>query len=513
MKRDRWRWGALLALVYGLWAVGRLVVTPALEFDEAEQVLHRQALLPLYGAQPPLFEWLVAGLCGVLPLSALQAVMVVKVAALWAIGVGTASVVEQLTHRPRAAAAAGWWALTPALLLWDGPRTLTHSLLATASVVGALAAGAPLLRGDAAAMRPTRWLALGIAITAALMSKYNTAMAVGACGLLALVAARRSALAGSVGQGRHTVMPWVRGLAWMAPGLVPLAWHASVVMRNWDTVQAPIAEKMLSGVAHGPWHGTVELVVAWIAHLGLPLALLWGLTRRWPCQMARAPVSASTLPPWGRYAFLYAAVVVSAMGAMVATGLLTDVRERWIMPLAAPLLALLAAWAAPAIERRSGVIQATAAALVITGLALLLWRPWWLAQHGTASPNRLPVREVAAWVDRLGPDDAVVVARPIQLAGALAAYGQRGRRVLYRESAPPVWEGTRICAIVLVDAATPLANAERLSALGFAPAGPVVRRVWPHRRLPDSGLAVEAQVWTTHQRPCPEGAAVYHQRP
>ncbi|MFN4103330.1 MAG: hypothetical protein ACK4GB_03315 [Tepidimonas sp.] len=513
MKSERWRLGALLALVYGLWAIGRLVVTPALEFDEAEQVLHRQALLPVYGAQPPLFEWLVAALCGLFPLSALQAVMVVKVAALWAIGMGTASVVEQLTRRPRAATAAGWWALTPTLLLWDAPRTLTHSLLATASVVGVLAASAPLLRGEAVAMRPMRWLVLGMAITAALMSKYNTAIALGACGLLVLMAGRRSAQAAAVAQGREAVMPWARGIVWMAVGLVPLAWHASVVMRNWDVIQAPIAEKMLSGVAHGPWHGVVELVVAWIGHLALPLGMLWVLTRRWPRQPAVATVPASTVPPWGCYALLYSAVVASAMGAMVAAGVLTDVRERWVMPLAAPLLALLAAWAAPAIERHSGAIQATAAGLVITGLTLLLWRPWWLAQHGAISPNRLPVQEVAAWVDRLGPDDAVVVARPIQLAGALAAYGQRGRRVLYRESSLPVWESTRICAIVVVDAAAALTHANRLSAVGFAPAGPVVRSLWPHRRLPGSGLSVEAQVWTYPQRPCPQGAAVYHQRP
>jgi len=48
----------LLALYFCLQVVLRVVSSPALELDEAEQIVLSQWLLPGYGSQPPLYTWL-----------------------------------------------------------------------------------------------------------------------------------------------------------------------------------------------------------------------------------------------------------------------------------------------------------------------------------------------------------------------------------------------------------------------------------------------------------------------
>ena len=55
------RWVPLgLALYFGLHLISRVLVSPSLELDEAEQLLYLQALSLGYGFQPPLYTWLQA---------------------------------------------------------------------------------------------------------------------------------------------------------------------------------------------------------------------------------------------------------------------------------------------------------------------------------------------------------------------------------------------------------------------------------------------------------------------
>ena len=49
-----------LALYFGLHLISRVLVSPSLELDEAEQLLYLQALSLGYGFQPPLYTWLQA---------------------------------------------------------------------------------------------------------------------------------------------------------------------------------------------------------------------------------------------------------------------------------------------------------------------------------------------------------------------------------------------------------------------------------------------------------------------
>ncbi|TSE20270.1 hypothetical protein [Tepidimonas aquatica] len=159
-----------LVLLCAAWALARAWSTPALAFDEAEQVLHQQWLLAGYGPQPPLFEWLLWSVRQATGMSVLAALWLLKAVALSGVGIAVGWFVAQLGMRAAAGAVAAW-AMTLPLLLWDAPRTLTHSLLATTCMAVVVGLSAPLLERPERPLSRRRWFGLGLAIAAALLSK------------------------------------------------------------------------------------------------------------------------------------------------------------------------------------------------------------------------------------------------------------------------------------------------------------------------------------------------------
>lgn len=503
-----------LALPYAAWALARLTLTPALEFDEAEQVLHRQWLRPLYGPQPPLFEWLVWGLGTALGLTALEAVVLIKAVALWAIGLAAASFARQAGVPPQVAGAAGWWVLTVPLLLWDAPRTLTHSLLASAWLAGLVVGSTPLLLQPWRPLGTARWALLGTLAAAALLSKYNAALALVGWAAVVLAAWWRAA-----GGGRA----WVRLVtlharqalpAWL-PALALLAWHVSMVLEVWSAVRDPIAAKMQPAGHHGVVQGLSAVATGWLATLSLPvlvLALAWHRTSAGVRRAAEATLPRAG-PSWPALAVVYAMVVGTALLVPVGAGLMVSVRERWVLPLALPLLMLTAPIWARLGEGFARRVQRAAVVLVTLALTLLVGRGYVLAWLERPAWSRLPARAAAQWVDGLGPEGALVVAAPIQLAGALAAYQQRDRAVLHRHASPLLWGREPVCALVVVqEGAQPLGDG-RLTAIGFVPDGEA--RGVALLRQPAAGdtVTLQARAWRHPGPRCPTRASVYDHLP
>ncbi|TSE27465.1 Lipopolysaccharide core galacturonosyltransferase RgtC [Tepidimonas sediminis] len=507
-----------LAVPYVAWAILRLALMPALEFDEAEQVLHRQWLRPLYGPQPPLFEWLVWGLGATLGLSALEAVVLLKAVALWTIGMAAASFVRQAGLSVHAAGAAGWWVLSVPLLLWDAPRSLTHSLMATAWLALLAASSAPLFVRARQPLGVARWALLGVLAAAALLSKYNAVLALAGWAAAVLTAWWRA-----TGGGRD----WARLIAlharqalpaWL-PAVTLLAWHVMGVLEAWPAVRDPIAAKMRPGGELGVVQGVFSVVSGWLATLSLPALLLGLARRRSAAQIGRTAPQAypqaepRSEPSWLALAAVYASVVGSAMLVLVVAGLMVDIKERWILPLAVPLLMLAApGWArfGSDFARR---VRRMASALVALALALLVGRGQVLAWMEEPSWSRLPARAAAQWVDGLGPDGALVVAAPIHLAGALAAYGRRDRPVLHRHASPLLWGHEPVCALLIVQEGTQTPGEGRLTALGFIQDGEPRRVDLP--RVPAAGDAVtlQARAWRHPDPRCPARASVYDHLP
>jgi 4-amino-4-deoxy-L-arabinose transferase-like glycosyltransferase len=61
-RRDVQRIVVVLGIYFLLQLIIRLLISPNLELDEAEQLLLTQQLSLGYGSQPPLYTWLLSGL-------------------------------------------------------------------------------------------------------------------------------------------------------------------------------------------------------------------------------------------------------------------------------------------------------------------------------------------------------------------------------------------------------------------------------------------------------------------
>ena len=124
----------LLALSLAHVAV-RVAISPALKWDEAEQMLWSQQLRAGYGAQPPLYTWLQWAVNQVLGPSVL-ALSFLKHALLT-----LAYVFMYLAGRELLGPRGAWWASASMLLLpplgWYSIRDQTHTILVTAMACAA----------------------------------------------------------------------------------------------------------------------------------------------------------------------------------------------------------------------------------------------------------------------------------------------------------------------------------------------------------------------------------------
>lgn len=192
----------LLAIALAHVAV-RVSVSPALKWDEAEQMLWSQQLAWGYGAQPPLYTWLQWALNlvfgpSVLALSLLKHTLLALTYALM-----------YLAGRELLGPRGAWWASASMLLLpalgWYSIRDQTHTILVTAMTCGAWWL---LLRG-LRRPQPATFAWLGLVCGLGLLAKYN----------FALVAVAMGAAALSLPEGRRALR--TQG-GWLAPVLALL---------------------------------------------------------------------------------------------------------------------------------------------------------------------------------------------------------------------------------------------------------------------------------------------------
>lgn len=520
VKDARTWWWVGLAAVYVGWAVARWLWVPGLEFDEAEQMLHLQRLRPGYGPQPPLFEWSLWALHTLTGGPALLVLALLKAALFVMIAVGVAHAARQACGDGGVGAALGWWALTLAPLLWDAPRTLTHSLLATACIAVLVALSMPLIVAPDRALSRPRWGLIGLVAAAALLAKYNAVLVLGGWAVTVITAWWLDGRSWT--RWRERVVHHCRGLPWALLGLLPFGLHVAWVWGQRTQVMDPIQAKMQAPTG-GRSVALLPFAEAWLATVGTALLVaavaVLGAARRPRGDAHTAQGSdvgdglANSTPSfWLGLLLGYMAAVFVAVAALSWSVGLSDIKLRWVMPMAVPVVvlggvALLRARPAAAI-----VLRRASAAVVVASLVLLVWRPTLLAQQGRASWSQLSPAAVARWLDAIGARGAVVIAEPIHLAGALAMQRTAGMVVypgssrLAIDADRPVctfwWVGTRpITSVVDPDSPT----AYRVSALS-------TMRWHAHANGRAPG-GLYAQAVTAANGPCPTLGQVYDRLP
>lgn len=382
-----------LAAYFGAHLLSRVLVSDALELDEAEQVLWAQQFAWGYGAQPPLYTWLQAGVFELFGLS-VASLALLKNALLMSTYGFSFLAARRLLPAPMAALAAASMLLIPQIG-WESQRDLTHSVICTTMAAASLWLVVELLHRR----RPWVYVALGVAAGLGTLGKYSYAGF--AVVLLAALAWWRPSRA-------VVLSPWMAVTVALAVAVV--APHGVWLLQHLQEATQGTLQKMddgaaptyAAGVASG-LRSLVVAVVGFLTPLWLVMAVLHG-RRAWQQRARpRAPVCAL----FGRYLVLLAAM----FALMVLGGAATQFKDRWMQPYLffAPMMFLV--WVAPADgawPRQAALrrVIAAMAVLVLLGLSARV--------------------AVNGWRDR--PDELNAPAGA--LAAALRQAGHDGRRVV-----------------------------------------------------------------------------------
>jgi 4-amino-4-deoxy-L-arabinose transferase-like glycosyltransferase len=390
-------WLLALAVVH---VVARVVISPALKWDEAEQMLWSQHLAWGYGAQPPLYTWLqwaVNAVVGpnVLALALLKhALLALAFVLMWLAGR------ELLGPRGAWFASASMWLLPP--LGWDLVSDKTHTVLVVAMSCGAWWLLLRIVRRP----RPADFAWLGLVCGLGMLSKYSFALVIGAmlAAALSVAEARRALLS------RGWWWALVVGALVVLPHAVWLASHLR------EATTDPLVKMQIEAEAQ-PIQGVLSLLKVWGTTLALWLLIgLWAFGRA--CWRAPLTPAASWAPRlFGRYLLL---VPLALLGLVLFAGV-THFKTHWAAPLlcVAPLAAFAARpelTAHPRAGRYAGVV----AALALVVLAAAAVRPWVSGARGNVGELNHPLLALESALREAGYDGrGRIIAADHMLGGML----------------------------------------------------------------------------------------------
>ncbi len=380
--------------------VVRVAVSPALKWDEAEQMLWSQQLALGYGSQPPLYTWLQWAVNGLVGPSVL-ALALLKQALL-----ALAYVFMYLAGRELLGPRGAWWASASMLLLpplgWYSIRDQTHTVLVTAMACGAWWLLLRIVRRPRAA--DFAWL--GLVCGFGLLAKYS----------FALVMAAMLAAALSVPESRRALLS--RG-GWWAPlvcALVVLP-HAGWLLSHLRDATSETMGKLHVGAHHALTHGLASLLEGLAGTL-----VLWAGVALWAFRSAWWRGGAAPATGWAQRVFArYLALVVLALLGMVLFAGVSSFKGRWMLPLLC-VVPLTAFAARPALQQHAGGRRYSTAILAVAVIILIAAgiRPWFSGWRGEADELNHPAAELAlalraAGYDGVGP----IVAADHMMAGLL----------------------------------------------------------------------------------------------
>jgi 4-amino-4-deoxy-L-arabinose transferase-like glycosyltransferase len=346
-SRAAWIW--LFAGYFLLQAAVRIFVSPALELDEAEAFWFARDLSLGYNAQPPLYFWLqwvafqVFGE-GIVALAMLKALL------LW----GAFSALFLMLSRETSPLQAGVAVLALGLLpqvVWEAQRALTHSVLVFAMAVAwVVLFRRVILRG--------KWgdhLALGLVTGLGVISKYNFVLV--PFGLILWVALSR--------EGRR--VDWRRfGLSMGLAALI-VAPVAIWALTNTDVAGGSVHKLGLdsTGFVAARVQGMISLAIGLLSFFAPALLVLGGL---WVFRVRRFALR----PDVVRYLAGGVAVGLGILAVGVLLSGATEVKDRWLLPLAWPLVPAAVLWLWPVLgaRQRSGLAIGTGALWIVAMLAL-----------------------------------------------------------------------------------------------------------------------------------------------
>ena len=410
-RRAPWLWIAGLALLV---LVTRLLMSPAVSWDQNEQLVWSQELALGYGPQPPLYTWLQWALNLVLGPSTLSVVLLKNLFIALSFAFMLLAARQVLPARTAWLAAAGMACLPG--IGWQLLRDQTHTVMLTC----AICATWWLVLRQLRAPRPIGFVWVGLAAAWGMLSKYSYLLVLLALlgATLSLPATRRALLSKG----------W-----WLAPlvGLLLVAPHAGWVLEHWQDASSATLSKLrpentlsrLRGLASG-WAYLLSFlllaVLPWLAVAWLSFGRFW----RAPLTKVAADTSpdASATPAW-LLPLLKRYVLLVVLGlALVVLGGASKLDGRWVQPLLLIVpMWLLARWPhmgsnAPGARRYLGMCLF----LFLLVWSIALYAPLHKARAGHADRLNWQLEQIGATLKHAGfRGQGVVIAEHHATAGVL----------------------------------------------------------------------------------------------
>lgn len=368
-------------------AITQGLVSPTADLDQAQQLLLSQDRAWGYGAQPPLYTWVVNFLFGFSGPN-LGVLLGLKAFLLSLLMLGACQVSRQLgLSRTQEQAALLGFALIPQIV-WEAQRDLTHSVLAT--VLGMWTLWAFLRLRRAAEIRD--YILLGVLVALGILSKYNY--------LIFLASLLVAGLATPSFRPRVWCWGMILSLAIAVCALWP---HLLWIVSHQDIATASAHKfKMADGFAP---EGLASLGMAMLAY-SVPLLLAAGLSRS-----KRAAPRETTEEQ--RFLRRLLVVVILLLGLIVFLSGTTNVKDRWLQP----LLFFLPFFVASAVSVDVRIFGAIAALVLVLAAVILPGRTVWAEWSEKTSRPNLPYAVAFEEIRKDAGEPAVIMSDSELLAG------------------------------------------------------------------------------------------------
>ncbi len=305
------RFLAVMALYFALHVLLRVVLSDSLDYDEAEQALLGQWLLPGYTEQPPLYTWLQILFFSLMGENVL-AISLLKNCLLFVTYLFFLLAGRELLANSRAAVLASTALLFIPQIAWESQRDMTHTTLAVAAAAATLWQALRLLR------HPTGsgYALLGLCIGAGILAKANYLLF-----LAVLLASLLTTREGRQGLCRPAMLLAVAvALAAAGSYLVWMAGNQDIVFSASHKFKRTLEPDYLAGILSLAGKSILFLTPLWLLLLLLfPAAFRPG----------NRPATGFPRMVIGRYLLLLMLLLL----AMVLLFKVTYVKDRWLQPL------------------------------------------------------------------------------------------------------------------------------------------------------------------------------------
>lgn len=324
---------ALFGVYYLVQIVVRLLLPPALRIDEAQQVLFAQWLALGYDAQPPLYNWYQQVFFEIFGTS-LLGLAVAKNLMLFLIFAIYVKLADTVLKEKRLVIVAALAFFLSPQLFWQAQRDLTHTTMLMLTGLWAIYTSVRLLQ------RPTTlgYVLTGLAVGLGMLSKYNFIVIL----LATLLAVWFHP------NGRERIFDR-RFLLTIGISLLVFLPHSIWLFDNLQFASDVTLRRMAEKAPESRWMqiltGIARVVIGSVIVIILPALMLVACRRTKREPERQTPGEAS----WLRFFIHYFLALGTVLLVIIVTTTMTEVRDRWLLPLVMPFPILGALW----LERRT----------------------------------------------------------------------------------------------------------------------------------------------------------------